>query len=150
MTTKENKKENIGQRKFNVEIRKSVGPNKYEYINFAADMTIEEAIKAKEILDLACEDLSPKDTESHSTFEIKKELDTELDALEKTPTENLPEEKQIFKCDYCKSTLWDNRDKKAAGQYKETSPDFRCSNKDCGRAGYYNKKDGSIKWWEKR
>ncbi len=38
------------------------------------------------------------------------------------------------KCAACGGTnFYDNRPKKASGQYKSTAPDFKCVNKDCGK-----------------
>jgi len=43
-------------------------------------------------------------------------------------------------CPFCHSPLYDNREKKASGQFNPKAPDFTCSNKACtGSTG----KDGS-------
>ena len=34
-------------------------------------------------------------------------------------------------CPMCQSPMWDNKEKKASGEFKATSPDFSCKNKDC-------------------
>jgi len=34
-------------------------------------------------------------------------------------------------CPQCGSEMWDNRPKKASGEFKKNSPDFKCKNKDC-------------------
>ena len=46
-------------------------------------------------------------------------------------------------CPTCGSEVWDNRERKASGQYKPTYPDFRC--KACDAAGWLNP-DGSWHW----
>jgi len=35
------------------------------------------------------------------------------------------------RCPKCEATMWDNREKKASGEYKPTSADFSCSDKSC-------------------
>lgn len=52
-------------------------------------------------------------------------------------------------CKKCGAKAWDNRAKKASGQYKSTSPDFVCSNKVCGMIGYVNK-NNKLVWSEPR
>ena len=37
-------------------------------------------------------------------------------------------------CPTCEGAMWDNRDKKASGEYKPKSPDFTCKDKDCKNA----------------
>ena len=34
-------------------------------------------------------------------------------------------------CPKCQDGVWDNREKKASGQFNAKSPDFSCKNKDC-------------------
>ena len=34
-------------------------------------------------------------------------------------------------CEKCGSEMWDNRPKKASGEFSKKSPDFKCKNKDC-------------------
>lgn len=34
-------------------------------------------------------------------------------------------------CPKCGGKVWDNREKKASGEYKETSPDWSCADKEC-------------------
>lgn len=36
------------------------------------------------------------------------------------------------KCPKCQGAMWDNRPKKASGQMKDTAPDFKCRDKECG------------------
>ena len=49
----------------------------------------------------------------------------------------------VIHCPLCSSEVWDNRERKASGQYKPTYPDFRC--KACDAAGWLNP-DGSWHW----
>lgn len=38
------------------------------------------------------------------------------------------------KCDKCGGAMWDNRAKKASGEFKDSSPDFSCKDKQCKHA----------------
>ena len=40
----------------------------------------------------------------------------------------------VPKCAKCGGAMWDNRPKKASGEYKATSPDFACKDKNCKHA----------------
>jgi len=42
-----------------------------------------------------------------------------------------------FSCPKCNGEMWDNRPKKESGEYKATSPDFKC--KDCGHVVWPDK-----------
>jgi len=46
-------------------------------------------------------------------------------------------------CPDCGGEMWDNREKKASGQFKPTSPDFACKDKQCGKAIWLEKKGKS-------
>lgn len=47
-------------------------------------------------------------------------------------------------CPFCKSDVYDNRERKQKGEYKPNAPDFVCSNKACtGGKG----KDGQSRPW---
>ena len=46
-------------------------------------------------------------------------------------------------CPKCGASVYDNRPKKAAGVYKATAPDQKCSNKECGWAEWPDK-DGKA------
>ncbi len=35
-------------------------------------------------------------------------------------------------CPECGGMMWDNRPKKASGEFKSTAPDYKCKNKSCG------------------
>lgn len=42
-----------------------------------------------------------------------------------------------MQCPKCNSDVWDNRQKKASGQFKANAPDFSCKNKSqCGWTSY--------------
>lgn len=47
-----------------------------------------------------------------------------FDVVDKTPP------RQDLECYLCGNKVFDNRPQKASGEYKETSPDFVCSNRD--------------------
>lgn len=46
-----------------------------------------------------------------------------------------------MKCPDCNSDMWDNRAKKAAGDFKPNSPDFKCKNDKCAKVIWPEKKD---------
>ena len=35
-------------------------------------------------------------------------------------------------CPKCNSEMWDNKPKKASGEFKSNSPDYKCRNASCG------------------
>ena len=45
-------------------------------------------------------------------------------------------------CPRCDSEVWDNRPKKASGQFKPNSPDFTCKDKECGWKQWPDKAGG--------
>lgn len=47
-------------------------------------------------------------------------------------------------CPICHSDMWDNRPKKANGQFKATSPDFRCKDKACDGVIWSDKKKEAV------
>lgn len=49
-------------------------------------------------------------------------------------------------CDMCGGPIWDNRAKKASGQYKRTAPDYSCQDKDNCGAIAWQPKDGEPEW----
>jgi len=48
-------------------------------------------------------------------------------------------------CPNCSSEMWDNRPKKQSGEFKPTSPDFKCKNKECGHVVWPAKGSESSK-----
>lgn len=49
-------------------------------------------------------------------------------------------------CGMCGGAIWDNRAKKASGQYKRTAPDYSCQDKDDCGAIAWQPKDGDPDW----
>ncbi len=49
-------------------------------------------------------------------------------------------------CDMCGGPVWDNRARKASGQYKKTAPDYSCQDKDNCGAIAWQPKDGEPDW----
>ena len=54
-------------------------------------------------------------------------------------------------CPMCNGKTWDNREKKASGDFSEKSPDFTCRDKECKADGEHRTaawltKDGGLKW----
>jgi len=43
-----------------------------------------------------------------------------------------PEKEEETICPMCGSEMWDNRPKKATGEFSKKSPDFKCKNQECG------------------
>jgi hypothetical protein len=44
-------------------------------------------------------------------------------------------------CPICGKEMWDNREKKASGEFKTTAPDFRCKEKTCEGVVWPEKKE---------
>lgn len=59
---------------------------------------------------------------------------TAVHAVQNTPAASQPisQSTDTPKCPKCNGDVWDNRPKKASGEYKQNSPDFKCRNKACG------------------
>jgi hypothetical protein len=70
---------------------------------------VEEAVRALSVQRPAAKPAAPKPAKKAST-----------DAVPPCPT--------------CGGLMWDNREKKASGEYKPKSPDFTCRNKECKNA----------------
>lgn len=49
-----------------------------------------------------------------------------------------------MQCPTCQGPTWDNRAKKASGEFKAKSPDFSCKNKACGGAIWPEKKEATV------
>lgn len=49
-------------------------------------------------------------------------------------------------CDMCGGPVYDNRARKASGQYKKTAPDYSCQDKDNCGAIAWQPKDGEPNW----
>jgi hypothetical protein len=45
--------------------------------------------------------------------------------------DELPESHPEPSCPICGGEMWDNRPKKASGEFKPTAPDFKCKDKEC-------------------
>ena len=100
------------------------------------------------ILSLATEDDDDGEAASHREPEIRREsVPEEQPAKERGGAAARREESTA--CPKCGGPMWDNREKKATGKFKPTSPDFSCKDKECGGAIWPEKKgDKKDPAWE--
>ena len=69
-------------------------------------------------------------------------LQAEWDEMQnESPATQMP----VPRCQFCQDGCYDNRPKKASGEWKETSPDFACKNKTCNGKAWIQP-DGALKW----
>lgn len=84
----------------------------------------------------------------HAGFGVKPEAAAKPQqrAQQARPQQAKPQRAARVVCEYCGGEVWDNRQKKASGQFSERSPDYTCKDRDgCGGAAWI-RDDGELSW----
>lgn len=147
------------EKKFDVTYRIPTGL--FKYTELTAALTIGESLETKKVLD----DMIPSSTNDAQVINIPiTQVETAAPLVQVSTTAPVPAaapvkdasgyvlaglvDGNITKCPICgHDKVWDNRPKKAAGQYKPTAPDFKCGDKECGGAAYVDKENASLSKW---
>lgn len=68
-----------------------------------------------------------------------------VDATSRVLDGPLPTQSEVL-CRFCNGAVWDNRSKKANGEYAESRPDFSCKDKTACDSAAWIQDDGGLRW----
>jgi hypothetical protein len=106
---------------------------------FAGYETTGNIASAEEMRKAIAEAEKPKDS-SWAGMDSEMKEKVELAGQNMVEVFNSTYGTEDVKCSQCGSPAFDNREKKASGTYKSTSPDFVCRNPNCKKAWGWGKK----------